>query len=164
MASRPWALVGTSSREVDLKLGGATAARIVHVACDHASLLGGLGDRRPRARSRPWIPPPGSTLRSLSRKAGEEKGAKEGDDVQGPLTSEGNRWLARRDMEEAYVFIWPAHRAKRARARLWLGGLAGPGAAGPTAQEQAGQPATAAWAKWPFLFIPKSVLYPFFHF
>jgi hypothetical protein len=91
-------------------------AQIVDVARDHASLLGGLGDRRPRARSCPWIPPPGSTLRSLSRKAGEEKGAKKGDDVQGPLASEGNRRLARRDMEEACGFIGLAHRAKRARA------------------------------------------------
>jgi hypothetical protein len=54
---------------VNLKQGGATAARIVDVARDHASLLGGLGDRRPRARSRPWIPPPGSALCSTSRKA-----------------------------------------------------------------------------------------------
>jgi hypothetical protein len=62
-------------------------AQIVDVARDHASLLGALGDRRSRAQSRPWIPPPGSALCSTSRKAGEVKGVKEGDDVRGPLAS-----------------------------------------------------------------------------
>jgi hypothetical protein len=56
-------------------------ARIVDVARNHTSLLGGLGDRRLRAWSRPWIPPPGSALCSTSRKAEEVKGIKEGDDV-----------------------------------------------------------------------------------
>jgi hypothetical protein len=64
------------------------------MAHNHTSLLGGLGDRRPRARSHPWISPPGSALCSTSRKAEEVKGIKEGDDVRGPLASERKETMA----------------------------------------------------------------------